>query len=122
MLKEKMADLPFAVLLAKANAIPAVASPPGNAFSVEPPNAVRSGAVPCGVPKLKLETSNVALPTVAGMAGGVNVLTVVAGNPAKSQAATKSAAARGVEAHKIRNVAQGRILFITTGVVDLRQV
>src|SRR5882762_285788 len=88
MLKLKMTDLPLAELLASVRALPGFPSTdPGKAFNGDPPNDVRSGFEPCGLPRPKADTSNVPAPTVAGMVAGVAVETVVAGRPKKSHAA-----------------------------------
>src|SRR5882757_1721260 len=90
MLKLKMADLPLAELFASASAVPGLPSTdPGKTFRVEPPNDVRSGVVPCGLPNPKADTSNDPVPIVAGIVAGVAVETVVAGRFKKSQAAMR---------------------------------
>lgn len=111
MLKMKSTDLPFAVLFAKAKAVPATDSPPGKALMAPAPaKEVRSGFVPCGEPMLNADTSIVPPPIVALIVAGVAVDAVVAGRPAKSQAS--SMVAQAGDDRVVQRITQRRSCFI----------
>lgn len=91
MLKLMTADFPFAELFARLSAAcegkDVFVSLPAKGLSVVPVKAVRSGLVPCGVPKPKADRSMVPEPTVALIVAGVALVDVVADKSLKSHAA-----------------------------------